>query len=216
MERYVPALSYRRLTRFYDPLLRLTFPDAAVKRTLVEQARIETGMRVLDVGCGTGTLVVMLARAQPGADITGLDGDPEILRLAREKARAAAVGVNLIEGRATALPFEDASFDRVTTSLVLHHLTAEDKARSLREMHRVLRPGGELHIADWGKPHGPLMRAAFLSVQLLDGFATTQDHAAGRLPQFVSDAGFAGVAELGRWRTAYGSLSFLRGSKQAR
>jgi SAM-dependent methyltransferase len=77
-----------------------------------------------------------------------------------------------VEGLATALPFADASFDRVTTSLVLHHLTSDDKARALREMHRVLRPGGELHVADWGTPHGPVMRAAFLGVELLDSCST--------------------------------------------
>ena len=82
-------------------------------------------------------------------------------------------------------------------------------------MHRVLRPGGELHIADWGKPHDPLMRVAFLGVQLLDGFATTRDHVAGRLPQLVSESGFDEVSELGRWRTFYGSLWFLRGVKRA-
>jgi ubiquinone/menaquinone biosynthesis C-methylase UbiE len=210
MADYVPALAYRSLTRLYDPLLRLTFPDRAVKRALVDQAHLESGMRVLDVGCGTATLTIMIAGACPGLEVTGLDGDPDVLRIAKEKARAAGVAVNLVQGVAMALPFEDASFDRVTTSLVLHHLTPENKLLALREMRRVLRPEGELHIADWGKPHGPVMRAAFLGVQLLDGFATTRDHAAGRLPSFVSDAGFEAVTEMRRSRTIYGTLVFLR------
>ena len=213
MKRYVPALAFRSLTRFYDPLLRLTLRDEAIKRALVEQCELESNMRVLDVGSGTGTLTLMLARAKPGVHVTGLDGDPDVLRIAREKAERARIAVEFVEGLATSLPFADASFDRVTTSLVLHHLTPEDKARALREMHRVLRRGGELHVADWGRPHGPLMRAAFIAVQLLDGFATTRDHAAGRLPSFVTGAGFVDVKETRRWRTIYGTLAFLRARK---
>lgn len=190
MDRYVPALAYKSLTRLYDPLGRLTFPDEAVKRALTDQVHAGNGMQVLDVGCGTGTLAVMLAQARAGVDVTGVDGDADILRIAREKVHASGARVHLVEGLATALPFGDSSFDRVTTSLVLHHLAPRDKTLALREIHRVLRPGGELHIADWGKPHDPLMRVAFLGVQLLDGFVTTRDHAAGRLPQLVSEAGF--------------------------
>lgn len=215
MERYVPALAFRSLTRFYDPLLRLTLRDEAIKRALVEQCELESNMHVLDVGSGTGTLTLMLVRATPGVHVTGIDGDPDVLRIAREKAERARVAVELVEGLATSLPFANASFDRVTTSLVLHHLTAEDKARALREMHRVLRPGGELHVADWGRPHGPLMRAAFVGVQLLDGFASTRDHAAGRVPSFVADAGFVDVKETRRWRTIYGTLAFLRARKDS-
>lgn len=213
MAAYVPALAYRSLTRLYDPLLRLTLREEAIKRALVEQCSVAGGMRVLDVGSGTGTLTLMLAQAKPHVRVTGVDGDPDVLRIAREKADRAAVAVDFVEGLATSLPFEDASFDRVTTSLVLHHLTADDKVRALREMHRVLRPGGELNIADWGKPHGPMMRVAFIGVQLLDGFATTRDHAAGRLPAFVADAGFLDVTETRRWRTIYGTLAFIRARK---
>ena len=150
MARYVPALAFRRLTRFYDPLLRLTLRDEAFKRELVGQCRLQSEMRVLDVGSGTGTLTLLIAAARPHIRVTGVNGDPDVLRIAREKAGGAGVAVELVEGLATALPFADASFDRVTTSLVLHHLTRDHKALALREMHRVLRAGGELHIADWG------------------------------------------------------------------
>jgi hypothetical protein len=70
----------------------------------------------------------------------------------------------------------------------------------------VLQPDGRIVVADWGRPHGPLMRAAFLGVQLLDGFATTRDHAAGRLPSLLAQAGFGSVEVGRRWRTLWGSL----------
>ncbi|MHB1242982.1 MAG: class I SAM-dependent methyltransferase, partial [Gaiellaceae bacterium] len=95
-------------------------------------------------------------------------------------------------------------------SLLFHHLTLDGKRATLAEARRVLRPGGELHIADWGRPHDPLMRAAFLPVQLLDGFATTADNVRGALPALVAAAGFDPVRETRRRRTAFGTLTFLR------
>jgi len=78
---------------------------------------------------------------------------------------------------------------------------------------RVLRPGGELHVADWGKASNFAMRLAFYSVQLLDGFATTTDSVEGRLPEFIRDAGFVDTWETGQVSTIFGSLSFYRAAK---
>ena len=76
-------------------------------------------------------------------------------------------------------------------SLLLHHLDAAGKRAALAEAHRVLHPGGRLHIADWGKPQDPLMRAGLYTLAIFDGFDGIRDHAAGRLPLFIEDAGFA-------------------------
>jgi hypothetical protein len=77
-------------------------------------------------------------------------------------------------------------------------------------MLRALKPGGELHIADWGRPHDPIMRFAFLGVQLLDGFATTADNVRGKLPEYMARAGFVGVAETQRLRTPFGTIALYR------
>ncbi len=90
------------------------------------------------------------------------------------------------------------------------------KKRALAEIALVLEPGGELHIADWGRPGNPLMRAAFLPVQLLDGFQTTRDNVAGRLPELIAQAGFVGVEETKRMATPCGSLSLYRANKPPR
>jgi ubiquinone/menaquinone biosynthesis C-methylase UbiE len=84
------------------------------------------------------------------------------------------------------LPYPDASFDRVISSLLFHHLTRENKERTLREVFRVLRPGEELHVADWGKAQNWPMRVAFLLVQMLDGFETTADNVNGLLPELFA------------------------------
>ena len=99
---------------------------------------------------------------------------------------------------------------RVVASLLLHHLTAEGKRAALAEARRVLGPDGELHVADWGRPDGLLMQAAFLPVRVLDGFETTSDNARGALPAMITSAGFERVEETRRRRTVFGTLVFLR------
>ncbi len=213
--KYVPALRFRALTRLYDPLVQLTLKDAKLKSLLVERLGVEDGMRVVDIGCGPGNLAIRIALAHPTARVVGLDGDPEILGIARRKASEAGVDVSFTEGLATAPPLEPESFDRVVTSLVLHHLTPLDKRTALRAMWSLLRHGGRVLVADWGESRGVLMRAAFLSIQLLDGFANTEDHVAGRLPEYMRHAGFSDVTETHRERTVYGVVSFYSGERRA-
>jgi hypothetical protein len=76
-----------------------------------------------------------------------------------------------------------------------------------------LGAGGRLHIADWGRPQDPLMRAGLFTLALIDGFDGIRDHAAGRLPAFVEEAGFARVQRHDRLRTAWGSLELLSASR---
>jgi ubiquinone/menaquinone biosynthesis C-methylase UbiE len=212
-DRYIPPLGYHFLTRFYDAAVRATTRERTFKRALVEQVGARPGERVLDLGCGTGTLTVALAHRYPSTAITGLDADVAALAIARGKAHAAGVRVTLEQGRAEALPFGDASFDRVTSSLFFHHLTLEQKAAALREVRRVLEPGGELHVADWGRPANAVMRAAFFAVQLLDGFETTADSVAGRLPELIARAGFAEVHETAALGTLLGTIRLHRVTK---
>lgn len=135
-----------------------------------------------------------------------------MLRIAKQKFRDANVSVNLHEGRASDAPFQEQFFDRVVSSLVFHHLDAVEKLNTLRRIRTWLRPGGELHITDWGKAQNPLMRVAFLPVQMLDGFKTTADSVNGRLPEFMREAGYIDVAETHREMTALGTLSLYRGT----
>jgi len=111
------------------------------------------------------------------------------------------------------LPYPDASFDRVISSLLYHHLTREKKERTLKEIFRVLRQGGELHVADWGKAQNKLMRTAFLLVQMLDGFETTVDNVSGLLPELFRAAGFEDIQEPTSYMTIVGTLSLYRARK---
>ncbi|HEX6389314.1 MAG TPA: class I SAM-dependent methyltransferase [Solirubrobacteraceae bacterium] len=204
-QRYLPATGRIPLTSLYDPVIALTTRERAFRRAVVAAAA--TDGAILDVGAGTGTLAIALANAHPAATITGLDGDPQILERARRKA--AGTPVTFVEGRAEALPFADDSFDAVTSTLMLHHLTRATKHAALTDVRRVLKPGGKLVIADWGRPHDVLMAAAFLAVRLLDGLETTRDHARGALPKLVTAAGFEAVRTERRWRTPIGTLELI-------
>ena len=204
---YIPALNYDWLTPLYDPLMRWTLRESTFKRHLLKQAGIERGHRVLDLGCGTGTLTLLIKSHYPKAEVFGLDADPKVLAVARAKAAKAGLIVRLDHGMAFELPYPDASFDRVISSLLFHHLTRENKERTLKEIFRVLRQGGELHVADWGKARNWPMRVAFLLVQMLDGFETTADNVNGLLPEMFRSAGFEEVQETIRYMTIVGTLS---------
>lgn len=209
---YIPALSYDWLTPLYDSLIRWTMPEYTFKRHLVEQARIGRGHRILDLGCGTATLTNLIKRTHPDAEVVGLDGDPRILEIARRKAAREGLAIKLDEGMSYQLPYADNSFDRVLSSLFFHHLTRENKDRTLNEVFRILRPGGELHVADFGKPQNALMRVASLPWQAFEGRKTTADNAQGRMPSIFREAGFREVCETARYMTLFGTLSLYRAS----
>lgn len=206
---YIPALKYGWLTSFYDPVVRWTTRESTFKRALLAQANVQPGEKILDLGCGTATLTIAIKVACAEADVVGLDGDSKILEIAAQKAASAGVQIALDQGYSYKLPYADNSFDRVVSSLFFHHLTTADKRRTLAEIERVLIPGGELHIADWGKAQNIIMRSVFFLVQFLDGFETTTDNVRGRLPELIEDAGFLDVAETAGFATPLGTLSIL-------
>jgi ubiquinone/menaquinone biosynthesis C-methylase UbiE len=212
-DRYVTATGLRGLTRFYDSIVAATMRERLFRGKLTRQvlADLPTPARVADVGAGTGTFAIGLSAAAPTAEVVAIDGDPEVLALARVKGGAAAVEWR--QGLANELPLADGGCDRVTMSLLLHHLDAEGKRAALAEAHRVLRPGGSLHIADWGRPQDPLMRAGLFTLAIFDGFDGIRDHAAGRLPAFVEEAGFTQVERHDRLRTTWGSLELLSATR---
>jgi len=152
----------------YDPLTKVLGVDRA-RKALLEQARLQPPQRVLDIGCGTGTLAVVIKRAHPEVEVVGLDPDPNALARARRKASLAGASIQLDEGMAGALPYPDAAFDRVFSSFMFHHLQGDKKSHMLREVRRVLAPRGRFEMVDFAGPDVPggFMTRALHSHQLL-------------------------------------------------
>lgn len=204
----MPALS--RFGALYDPVIALTCREGEFRPKVIEQMALRPGLRVLDLGCGTGTLAVAIAKAEPAASVVAVDADEKALRRARRKAEEAGVFIEWIRAFADETGLAPASFDRVVSTLFFHHLSPEDKWETLEQARRLLRPRGELHILDWGKPRTPLHRLGFLGIQLVDGFENTQDHVEGNLMGLVRAAGFTDVETTGSLDTVWGTLEFIR------
>jgi ubiquinone/menaquinone biosynthesis C-methylase UbiE len=171
------------------------------------------GETIVDFGCGTGTFAVMLKAAQPEVRIIGIDPDEEALAIARAKAEAARVGVEWRQGFAADL--EAGTADAAVSSLVFHQMPVVEKARAFAALFQVLRPGGRLLIADYGRQRG-LMRLLFrATIQRLDGVADTQPNADGILPDLIRDAGFVDVCEIDRVHTVTGTIMLLGAKRPA-
>ncbi len=205
---YVPAAGHDLLLPLYDPILRLLMRERVFRDRLLALTDLRPGMRLLDLGCGTGTFVVLAKRRCPEARVTGIDGDPKVLAVARAKAAKAGVSIQLDEGLADRLPHGDGAFDCVTSSLVLHHLTRDEKLGALREVRRVLAPGGAFLLLDFGPPVGVLARVAAALVQRGERL---RDNLAGRLPELMREAGFERITAHGHHASAFGTLAFYSG-----
>ena len=210
---YIPALRFAALTRFYDPAVRLTTRERRVKQALLDAAEIASDATILDVGCGTGTLTVSIKQQYPDARVIGLDLDPAILKMARDKAKKAGVTIETIEANAADIPLPDESVDCVFSSLFFHHLLPAQKLNVMREVFRVLTVDGALHLSDWGRPSNGLMRMMFYAVQCLDGFATTNDNVRGRLVEYIEQAGARSYRETASFDTVLGTLRLLYAKK---
>jgi ubiquinone/menaquinone biosynthesis C-methylase UbiE len=203
---FIPAAGRDIFLPLYDPLQWLLGGDS-LKRPLIQQALLKPGMRALDIGCGTGSLTLLLKELHPAVEVVGLDPDSKALVLAKGKARRAGLEIKLDKGFSDQLPYPDASFDKVFSSLMFHHLKAEEKAATLREVRRVLKPGGSLHILDFGPPRSGLSRAL---AHVLHRAEHLRDNLEDKIITFLNQAGFTRPEEVGSRNTLVGSLSYYR------
>ena len=210
---FLPALAHDRLTPFYDPSVRLTTREYKFKRLLIAQAKLERSHKVLDLGCGTGTLSLLIKKACPDIDLTGCDADPAVLAKAESKARAKGVDLRFDHAFSDSLPYEPETFDRVFSTLMFHHLEPIGKLVTIGEIKRVLKPGGEFHLADFGYPSGWVQSQLSKIVTLIDGERTTASNFRGELKNLIKESGFSEVERTGRVKTMLGTIRLFRAVK---
>ncbi len=190
--------------RFYDLFGTLISfgRDKAIRQKLIDLAAPASGENVLDVGCGTGTLAIAMKPRIGAGEVHGIDASPEMIEVAKEKAAKAASDVDFQVALIEAIPFPDASFDLVTSSLMLHHLPDDLKRKGLAEIRRVLKPGGRLVAMDFAaNSHGPIGH-------LLSIFGHSRgEPIVDMLTPMLKDAGFADVEAV---PTRHKNFAFIR------
>lgn len=198
---FLPAARHDLFLPVYDPFVSLLGFDRA-RQELISSTNIEPNHRVLDIGCGTGTLVLMLKRRFPAVQVVGLDPDRKALRRARMKVARAAISAQLDQGFADELPYEDESFDRVLSSFMFHHLREEEREKMLREVLRVLKPGCSLHLLDFvtdNTSHGFLHR-------LFQSHARMKDNQNESILELMSRAGLTNAVKVNEGSMLFGLL----------
>lgn len=188
--KFTPALAYDFLTPFYDRVNNLLGYGKAFKRMALELSEIVDGEKVLDVGCGSGTLLIEAKTRYPNSDFVGIDPDKKIIQLAERKFEQAGLKVRLVQGFAQELPFPSASFDLVISTLIFHHLSPPVKIEATREIYRVLREKGRFLLADFGKPESALTKLLLNLGGMIEGRAKMKDNIEGKLPVLLQEAGF--------------------------
>jgi ubiquinone/menaquinone biosynthesis C-methylase UbiE len=207
---YIPALGKRWLLPLYDPMLWLLGADSS-KRPLIEQAQIEPGQRVLDIGCGTGSLAVLIKKTHPDAEVVGIDPDRAALAVAERKAKRRRLAIKFDRGFADRMPYGDASFDRVFSSFMFHHLGADEKAATLGEIRRVLKPGGSLHLLDFTRSDDAHGHGA----PRIHRRGPMAERIEGRMTVLMDAAGLADARELQRGKNFFGPIAYYRAANRA-
>lgn len=211
-----PAQTEGRLIRwasFYDGTVNImTLGQASrLRRMTVDQALLQPGETLLDVGCGTGGVTIPAKiRVGEGGGAAGIDPAPEMIAVARRKAKRAGVEIDFRVGVIESLPFPDETFDVVTSSLMMHHLPEHLRVKGLAEIRRALKPGGRILIADMMRPSGSFFKRLFISLVLHHGHGVQfgiQD-----LPKLMTEAGFEDVEQLD---ARFLTIGFVRARKPA-
>lgn len=210
---FIPALGYDFLTAYYDMAIKLTMPEKKFRRILVESINPQDDESILEFGFGTGQNLILVKNQNRNIKLTGLDIDPKVKDIANYKLDKNKHSVQLDLYSGNMFPYSDNHFDKIYSCLVFHQLDAYTKTNCLKEIYRVLKPEGELIIADWGKASNLVMRLTFGLVQLLDGFKTTNDNVKGKMLEYISSVGFKNVQITQSINTAIGTFSYFSGRK---
>lgn len=209
---FTPAAGRFAPSSIYDLGVATLTREAVWRPKLVEILAVKPGDRVLDVGCGTGSLAVMLKKRHPDIEIVGLDPDPAALSIAKSKAEAAGVDIEWRQGFASDAA-NAGEFDKVVSSLVFHQVPVSGKRAGIEAMFAATKAGGTVCIADYARQSRRLMRFAFRFIQMIDGKADTQPNADGFLESELARHSGKAVKSVFAINTPTGTISIFREKK---
>jgi len=200
-----------RWASFYDTFTNiLTLGHIGMLRSMtIDQAQLQPGEKVLDVGCGTGGVTIPAKRrVGKTGEASGIDPAPEMIAVARKKAARAGLEIEFRVGVIESLPYANGTFDVVTSSLMMHHLPHELQVQGLAEIQRVLKPGGRLLIADMFRLSASLHDRLFALLTLHGGQA--QRFGIQDLPALMKAVGFENIQQLDE---RFLTIGFVRAAK---
>ncbi len=188
--KFAPALITEKLSFLYDFIVNTVGTGVSLQKKTLGQLNAKDGESILDVGCGTGTFVILAKNALLKSKIVGLDPDESVLKIAKKKAKINKLNVKFVKSGAENLPFPDSSFNHVVSSLAFHHMPLEVKKKALSEINRVLKPKGTFLLVDIGKPKNSFWQVIYGIESLIEVREYLSHNLKGKIPTLLEEANF--------------------------
>jgi len=185
-------MTYKFLTPYYDYILNIIGFGYGQREKIVRLLGLKNRDRLLDVGCGTGSLLIVAKKLYTEITAVGVDIDEQILKIAKNKIQKENLKIEFIKTSADKLSFDNSSFDVVVSSLVFHHLPLDVKKYTIGEIRRILKKDGRFLLVDFGKTDNLWINIFYRIVKFLriEEATTLKDNVDGKLPVLLKQFGF--------------------------
>jgi ubiquinone/menaquinone biosynthesis C-methylase UbiE len=207
---YSPAMINEKLSKHYDKFVDAIFVGKKLQGKTLSLIDLSKTKTLLDVGCGSGTLVTMVKKSNPHLSVIALDPGKTTTDTVKEKSEKMGLKIEVIRSGAESIPIKEQSQDTVVSSLTFHHMPLETKKLALIEINRVLKDTGTFVLVDIGKPKNLLWRVLLSIESIVEPREYLKDNLQGRIPQLAKEAGFK-TTEI---RKPYMGIRFWRCEKQ--
>jgi ubiquinone/menaquinone biosynthesis C-methylase UbiE len=195
--RYIPSVPFHILTRIDHIICSVFGLGKKFKQSVLSSVAIPKNAVIVDIGCGTGIFLEIAKKIYPDVNLIGIDPDKQSLEIARNRLKRIEGKIDFIGAFAESLPLQDNSTDICFSTLMLHHVPDEIKLKALKEMHRILKSGGKVVIADFGKSDSWLIRKIlvlffFEKLEYIDG------NFRGSILKYLEECGFRNISVVGK------------------